>query len=117
MVALADRGDDGERARSRLQGETLAAPELVDLEVVSAWRRLLGDQANANIAISALRRLPLIRARHLALIDRCWELRENLTPYDASYVALAEALDCPLVTADRAIAEAAGIECAVELLG
>lgn len=57
------------------------------------------------------------RAPHQPLIGRIWELRDDLTPYDAAYVALAEALEAPLLTADRRLARAAGAGCEVELLG
>jgi len=60
--------------------------------------------------------LPLLRASHLPLLPRCWELRYNLTPYDAAYVALAEALDVALVTADGPLARASGIRCVVDVL-
>ena len=51
-----------------------------------------------------------------ALFDRIWELRDNLTAYDAAYVALAEAIDCPLVTADARLSRAAGLRCAVTVV-
>lgn len=56
------------------------------------------------------------RVAHTSLLDRCWELRDVLRVYDAVYVALAERLDAPLLTADRALAAAAGITCRVEVL-
>jgi predicted nucleic acid-binding protein len=56
------------------------------------------------------------RAAHLSLLPRCWELLENLTAYDASYVALAELLGAPLVTADARLAKAPSLKCAVEIL-
>ena len=96
-VALADDGPDGDTARARLRGETLAAPELVDLEVTSALRRQrhagLLDERRSILALTDLASLPLQRASHVPLLFLCWELRENLTIYDAAYVALAEALD------------------------
>jgi predicted nucleic acid-binding protein len=65
----------------------------------------------------ALRGFPLVRDSHLPLLARVWKLRDNVSTYDAAYVALAEALDCPLLTADRRLAQAPGLRCAVELLG
>ena len=118
--ALGDDGSDGERARSRLSGERLFAPHLVDLEVASVWRRaahagrLTGKRADQ--ALGDLAELPLARAPHEPLIRRIWGLRDNLTPYDAAYVALAEALQVPLLTADRPLAEAPGPKCEIELL-
>lgn len=119
-VALADDGPDGDAARTRLRGETLAAPELVDLEVASVLRRQnrLGmlDGRRADLALTDLRALPMHRAGHLVLLSRCWELRDNLTTYDAAHVALAEALGATLLTGDRRLAHAAGPTCTIELL-
>ncbi len=56
------------------------------------------------------------RAAHLTLLRRCWELRDNLTTYDAAYVALVEALDATLLIGDRRLAHAAGPTCTIELL-
>ncbi len=114
--ALGDDAADGDAARARLRGEDLAAPEIIDLEVASVWRRTLADERRASLALGDLADLPLRRAPHLALLARCWELRHNLTPYDAAYVALAEALDVALVTADARLSRASGVECAVEVL-
>ncbi len=115
-TALGDDGEDGDAARERLLGEELAAPEIIDLEVMSVWRRTLGDERRAALALADLADLPLRRASHRALLPRCWELRHNLTPYDASYVALAEALQTTLLTADARLAHAPGIRCALELI-
>ena len=117
---MADDGPDGDTARARLRGETLAAPELVDLEVASVLRRQnragMLDNRRAELAMTDLAALPMHRAAHLALLPRCWELRDNLTTYDAAYVALAEALDATLLTGDRRLAHAAGPTCTIELL-
>ncbi len=115
-TALGDDGTDGDAARARLRGEDLAAPEIVDLEVTSVWRRTLADERRADLALTDLADIPLRRAPHLPLLARCWELRHNLTPYDAAYVALAEALEVALVTADRRLSRATGIQCAVDVL-
>ena len=119
-VALGDDGRDGGRARHRLNGEDLAAPELVDLEVISVWRRqvVAGSMLprRAELALADLETIPLRRSPHTPLIRRCWELRGNLTVYDASYVALAEALGVDLVTADRRLATAPRIRCRVDLV-
>lgn len=119
--ALGDDGSDGERARGRLAGERLFAPQLVDLEVASVWRRAaragrLGGR-RASQALTDLAELPLARAPHQPFMSRIWELHDNLTPYDAAYVALAETLEAPLLTADRRLARAPGVRCEVELLG
>lgn len=119
-VALADDGADGDAARERLRGEELFAPELLDLEVLSVVRGQMSagalDARRAELALSDLSAIPIKRAPQLSLLRRCWELRDNLTIYDASYVALAEALDVLLLTGDRRLARASGPRCAVELL-
>ena len=118
--ALVDDGHDGDRARDRLSGESLAAPELIDLEVASVIRGLLRagelDQRRAALALTDLFDLPIQLAPHRPLLARCWDLRDNLTIYGASYVALAELLEAVLLTADERIAKAPGIRCEVETL-
>lgn len=93
------------------------APEIIDLEVTSVWRRTLTDERRAALALADLADIPLQRAQHLPLLARCSELRHNLTAYDACYVALAEALEVPLLTADRRLTRASGIRCEVETIG
>ena len=119
-TALGDDGADGDRARARLRGERLSAPELVDLEVASVLRRQVQggkvDIRRAALALADLAALPLQRAPHKPLLARCWELRDNLTVYDASYVALAEALDVTLLTGDGRLARATGPRCRIEML-
>lgn len=116
VSALGDDGPDGQRCRQRLRGESLAAPELIDLEVMSAWRRIFREDERGKQAVGDLRRLRVARAPHASLVERCWELRHNLTPYDAVYVALAERLGVALLTADRRIDEVPGLRCEVELI-
>ena len=116
-TALGDDDAGGVQARTRIRGEDLAAPEIIDLEVASVWRRTLSDERRATLALADLADIPLRRAPHLPLLGRCWELRRNLTPYDASYVALAEALEVTLLTADRRLTRASGIRCEVEVFG
>ena len=120
VTALADDGPDGERHRHRLAGERLTAPHLIDVEVLSAWRRLAAagrlDDRRAALARGDLRSIPIRRVPHLPLLERCWELRANLTVYDAAYVALAELLDAPLLTADAKLAKTPGSECTIEVL-
>lgn len=117
-VALGDDGADGQRARERLTSETLVAPELVDLEVVSVWRRHVAAKLmparRAASAVADLADLPLRRASHRPLLRRIWELRHVVTPYDAAYIALAEALDVAFVTADGRLARAPGVRCEIE---
>ena len=120
VTALGDDGDDGDRARERLQGERLIAPHLIDVEVISAWRRLAAagdlDLRRTQLALDDLRSLRVDRVPHTSLIVRCWELRDNLTVYDAVYVALAEVMAVPLLTADERLAGASGPRCEIELL-
>ena len=120
VTALADDGRDGDSARGRLQGEQLVAPQLIDLEVTSAWRRLAAaghlDQRRARFALDDLRALRVERVPHVHLIERSWELRDSLTVYDGVYVALAEVMAVPLLTADGRLAAASGPRCEIELL-
>lgn len=121
VVALADDGSDGDLIRSRVRDERLFAPELLDLEVVSVLRRYAAaralDARRARQALRDLAEIPIRRQSHRPLLARCWQLRDNLTPYDAAYVALAEALGVPLLTGDRRLADAPGIRCHVEVPG
>ena len=118
--ALADDDADGDRVRLRLRGEQLVAPELVDLEVLSTLRRAVRagrlDERRSGQALDDLAALPLRRVPHLPLLARAWELRDNLTAYDAAYVALAESLRALLLTADGGIEKASGVRCEVEVL-
>ena len=148
-VALADDGQDGDHARARLRREQLTAPGLVDLEVASVWRRQIRDGAmdarRAALALADLAALPLRRAAHQPLLARCWELRDKLTIYDASYVArrweaghrhveiglnqlyanaalarlrrgLTAALEVTLLTGDGRLARSTGPRCPIEVL-
>lgn len=120
VTGLADDGPDGDRVRERLRGERLVAPHVIDLEVTSAWRRLraagLLDDRRALLALADLEVLRLDRAPHGPLLARCWALRDNLTMYDAAYVALAELVEAPLLTGDARLASAPGIRCVVEVI-
>lgn len=118
LRALADETPDG-ALLERLARTSMHVPHLIDAEVLNALRGLvLGrkipvDRANdARRDFAALR---LIRYPIHDLGDRVWALRDNLTAYDACYVALAEALDCPLVTSDAKLAGAAGHFAQVEV--
>ncbi len=109
-------------ARERLtSGDAVFAPAYLDIEIVSAMRGLarrsdvLTADAPALIALALrmpIRREPLARAT----ADRIWQLRENMTAYDAGYVALAEQLNASLLTCDRKYTTVPGLRCAVELL-
>lgn len=118
--ALADDSADGHRARAALRGQDLTAPELLDLEVASVLRRQVAagllSGHRVEQALADLLALPLRRVRHAPLLPRCWELRHNITMYDAAYVALAEVLGVALITADERLSKAPGMRCAMHLL-
>lgn len=101
-------------------GETLHAPHLLDLEVTQVLRRyaLAGqlEPSRGGQAVQDLLDLPLTRYPHDLFLPRIWELRRNVTAYDAAYLALAEALDVPLVTRDAALVSASTHRARVELL-
>lgn len=106
-----DRGRAVERVLAG-NGSRLQAPALLDVEVVQAFRRLAATEvipeSRARAATEILAEMPILRQPVTPLIPRLWQLRRNLTAYDAAYVALAEVLKCPLVTFDAAIAGASG---------
>jgi predicted nucleic acid-binding protein len=104
-------------ARRALADEQLHAPHLIDSEVANGLRRRVAAEqlsaADGWNALKAWRTLGMTRYPVFSLLERVWELRDNLSAYDASYVALAEALHCNLVTADRRLSRAPTIRCAV----
>jgi predicted nucleic acid-binding protein len=104
---------------TRLAGEDLAAPHLLDAEVANALRSRYRtsdlDAVSAHRALTDLAALEVERFSHIHLLTRVWELRDNLTVYDALYVALAEALEAPLVTLDARMA-APGTTAVIEVL-
>jgi predicted nucleic acid-binding protein len=101
-------------------GQSLHAPHLLDLEVAQVLRRyfLAGRLTTdrGSIALEYLSGLPLTRYPHDVLLPRIWELRHNVTAYDAAYLALAETLRAPLLTRDRALASATGHTARVQLV-
>ncbi len=100
--------------------QTLHAPHLIDIEVAQVLRRyaMKGeiDSERCHAALIDLADFPLSRYPHDVLLPRVWELRDNLTAYDAVYVALAEALDAPLLTRDQRLTAAPGHHARVELV-
>jgi predicted nucleic acid-binding protein len=122
LVELLLATDRGRLIAARIADPALAlhAPHLADVEVAQALRRYVGagelDAATAAAALADLRALGLERHAHEPLLDRVWELRTNLTAYDAVYVALAEALDTTLLTCDGRLARAPGMARRVELV-
>jgi predicted nucleic acid-binding protein len=100
-------------------GQTLHAPHLIDLEIAQVLRRYVRSASISNDrgaeALSDFLDLPLTRYPHFVLLTRVWQMRHNLTAYDAAYLALAEALDAPLITRDRVLARTSS-RAQVELL-
>ena len=117
VAALVDSGREGKWAESALAEGLLASPELALAEASNILRRL--EQAGRILRMEAesahvdLLRLDLELFPFAPFAERVWALRGNLTSYDAWYVALAEALDCPLVTLDRKLSRATGPTCEV----
>ncbi|HXQ30876.1 MAG TPA: type II toxin-antitoxin system VapC family toxin [Steroidobacteraceae bacterium] len=116
-------GPLGERVADRVLRETesLHAPHVIDLEVAQVLRRYVARQdlttERASEALTDFLALGIERYAHVDLLARIWELRANLTAYDAAYVALAEALDCRLLTSDARLARAQGHGARIELAG
>jgi predicted nucleic acid-binding protein len=106
-------------ARIADPAESLHAPQLIDLEIASVLRSLEArrqlSRQLATRAIVDLLALDLTRYPHDALVPRIWQLRGNLTAYDAAYVALSENLAAPLVTCDRQLASAPGNRARIEV--
>ena len=123
VVVSALVGIDGRTdwAEEQLVGESLVAPHLLPAEVTHWLRRSVARQRTprelAALALDDLSDLPIAYFDAGPLLTRMWALRDNLTPYDAWYVALAESLDAPLATLDLRLASAPGPECAFVVPG
>jgi predicted nucleic acid-binding protein len=115
VAALVDSGPDGTWADGLLAGEVLAAPHLMPVEVANILRRavLSGDTTadTASMAHADLLALRVDLFPYAPFASRIWELRDNVTCYDAWYVALAEALDAELATLDVRLTRASGPRC------
>ena len=118
-AALSGLFNDGP-ARDTLSTQQLHAPHLIDSEVASGLRRRVAagqlDDSQGWAALDAWRRLAVARYAVHGLLDRVWELRHHLSAYDAGYVALAEALNCSLLTADARLSRASGLRCPITLV-
>lgn len=121
VTALVDDGGAGALAREVLDADhDWHAPHLIDIEVVSALRgHVLGGHLSAAWAQDALEDftdLAPVRYPHHALLPRVWDLHDNVTSYDACYLALAELLDAVLVTTDARLASVPGLRCDVRVV-
>ena len=107
-------------AQNLLADEQIQVPTVADIEIASALRKRvrLGriSAQDGWRALETYRWMGVTRHSDFALFDRIWELRDNLTAYDAAYVALAEIIECPLVTADARLTRAPGLRCAVTVV-
>lgn len=117
---VGDDGPDGATARAALSGNDLAVPDLADVETVSVLRRRwLAKTMTAQrfaTAVTDLISLPADRYPVLPFMPRAYDLRSKFSPYDATYVALAEQLACVLITADARLTRAHGPRCAITVL-
>jgi len=111
-VEWAVRSGLGDTVDARLSAGAMHAPHLIDVEIVHALRRLVAagrlSAVRAEEALTDFSDLALVRHPHQPFLWRIWELRDQLTAYDAAYVALAETLDAPIVTCDRRAASSRG---------
>lgn len=118
-VAVAALLTDGS-ARETVAREQLHAPHLIDAEVAQVLRRLVSagrlPAASGQRLVTEWSALALVRHPVHALLPRMWALRENVSAYDASYLALAETLGCALLTADARLARAPGATCPVTVV-
>ncbi len=107
-------------ARRAFSDEQLHAPHLIDSEVANALRREVAGQrlevGDAWTALDRWRRLALTRYPVVGLLERVWDLRDSISAYDAAYVALAELLDCALLTADTRLSRAPGSRCSITVV-
>ena len=115
--ALIDAVDGRVSVIARLEGEDIHAPHLIDVEVASALRRLVArgrfEQQRAADVLTSLEQADIKRHPHSPLLGLIWSLRDRVSAYDATYVALATVLDAPLVTTDRKLASVPGLPCVV----
>lgn len=116
---LVGRGDRARWISEQMdRGSPLQVPAMFDLEVLSALRGIEASGVRAEVIETALIGLGALRAKrhaHAPFRRRIWALRHNLTAYDAAYVALAEALDAPLITTDSRLARSSGHKARIEL--
>ncbi len=114
----------GERIKQEDLGdprENLHVPHLFGVEVLHALRRLTltgyVSETRGSRAVNAMLSMRLTRYPHEPFVGRIWELKQNISAYDAAYIALAETLDAPLITTDKRLAQASAHEARIELYG
>jgi predicted nucleic acid-binding protein len=121
VKVLVEKSASADAVRARLRTEALVAPAHLDAEVLSVLRGLaLGGKLPADRAEAALRLFRTMPIEHVQLaahLTRAWQLRTNYSTYDALYIALAEAIDCPLITSDVRLSNGAGARCSIEVFG
>jgi predicted nucleic acid-binding protein len=110
----------GETVSEVVIGQSIVIPHGLDLEFTNVLCRLVRSghtsAAAAHLALATLRSMPITRHPHTSLLDRIWELRDNMWPYDAAFVALSEALGAPLVTVDSKFEGVPGLRCEIRNL-
>jgi predicted nucleic acid-binding protein len=115
------RTERAEKVEARLfrKTESLCAPHLLDLEIIQVLRHYSGKEIpeeRAQVAILDFQDFPIARYPHEIFVWRIWQLRKSLTAYDAAYVALAEALEAPLLTCDARLASSHGHSARIQLI-
>ena len=119
MIELFVRDETNPDLRRRVLTGSGVAPELIDLESANVVRKMVLRRdiaaAEAHEALGEIRDSPVTRISHRPLIGRVWELRDNITAYDAAYVALAELCGVPILTCDAKLARSSGHDAEIEL--
>jgi predicted nucleic acid-binding protein len=119
MIEVVAGSQPDARLRRRVLLGQLAAPELFDIEATSVLRKRARageiSELEATALLADIRRTPVARSPHLPFVERVWELRHSVTPYDAAYIALAECLGVPLITCDAKLAGSHGHGAEIEL--
>ena len=123
VVVLLNLGAGARHIRERMEREVdgLHVPHLFEIEVLNALRhhalrRGISERRSLEL-LEDLATMSISRYAHTAMLPRIWELRDNVSAYDAAYIALAETLEAPLITRDARLARAPGIRATVEVYG
>jgi predicted nucleic acid-binding protein len=120
VVTLLIQDDGADRVGAAISHDDAFAPDLIDVEVASSFRRFeskgLVNPVDAARAVRAALRLPITRTRNASLVLGAWSSRHNVSIYDGIYVSLARRLDCPLMTRDRRLATASDLRVPIILL-